>query len=187
MKVSTASSSLLPSRPVQKPRPEGRERTNEGVQGQVVPVWVRLLAGPAAGGVLDQVRWDVGVVHLGFHGAESTAPLRRSRTMTTAATPTDWDIIVACLSPTKATVTIPSGVDRHARFLCDGMGPLSQENLDPNDSYLLYDWSHVRDSSVEALAECAAYLRRYVRGSDRLQMWNVPTCASQTETETFDQ
>jgi len=78
---------------------------------------------------------------------------------------TDWDLIVACLSPTKGTITIHTAADRQARLLCDGMGKLSVADL-PADLYPLYDWSHVRDSSEAAVTECAKFLRQYLRLSD---------------------
>jgi hypothetical protein len=50
---------------------------------------------------------------------------------------------------------------RELRLRADGFGDLrgadSAENADHQD--LLWDWSHVRDSSVEAVARMAAYLR----------------------------
>lgn len=44
-------------------------------------------------------------------------------------------------------------IKAEALTLCDGMGKVGTDEPD-----LLYDWSHVRDSSVEALAECRAYI-----------------------------
>ena len=50
-------------------------------------------------------------------------------------------------------------VRREALTLCDGFG----RTEDPD---LLYDWSHVRDSSPEALAECRAYIEGVVNFTD---------------------
>lgn len=79
------------------------------------------------------------------------------------STPSDWDLVTACLSPTKATITIPSAIERQARLLCDGMGKLRETDLDPSDGYPLHDWSHVRDSSEGAVKACAAFLRGHLR------------------------
>jgi hypothetical protein len=70
------------------------------------------------------------------------------------------ELVVACLyhSP-DVRVEVSALVDRRARFLCDGFGNLSERDLDPTDSYPLYDWSHVRDSSDEAIEVCACFLR----------------------------
>ena len=105
-----------------------------------------------------------------------THPLfRRSTAMTTPSNQeslTDRELVVACLSATKATITIPSGVDQHARLLCDGMGKLCEPDLDRRTATRCYDWSHVRDSSDKA-AKCAAYLRRYLRLADLVSVANA--------------
>lgn len=85
----------------------------------------------------------------------------------------DWQLVVAYLSPAKSSIAIPSGIERHARLLCDGMGHLAETDLDPTDSYPLYDWSHVRDSSDDAIAECAAFLRRFLRLSELAHVANA--------------
>lgn len=72
----------------------------------------------------------------------------------------DWAMVVACLSPTKRLVTLTPEADLTARLLCDGMGKLSKADVDPVDGYPASDWSHVRDSSDEAITACAAYLRK---------------------------
>lgn len=69
-----------------------------------------------------------------------------------------WNLLVATLSPTKSEIKLPVGIDRHARTLCDGFG-----NVPDSDPHgVLYDWSHVRDSSDEAIERAAAYVRRYL-------------------------
>jgi hypothetical protein len=67
-----------------------------------------------------------------------------------------WDLVVACLSPTKASVELSAEADLHARLLCDGFGKLDRR------SDLVYDWSHVRDSSEAALDACAEFLTKYL-------------------------
>ncbi len=67
---------------------------------------------------------------------------------------TDWELVVACLSPTQATISVSRDVDFHARLLCDGLGKLERHD------FRLWGWSHVGDSSDAALARCAIYLRK---------------------------
>ena len=72
----------------------------------------------------------------------------------------DREVVVAFLHYKGMFRTVTSKVaDKMARLLCDGFGQLSEKNLNPKDLYPLYDWSHVRDSSDEGIAQCAAYLR----------------------------
>ena len=81
---------------------------------------------------------------------------------TNPASMSDWDLVVACLSPTQGTIRLSREADLAARLLCNGMGKLSKGDLDPRDNYPATDWSHVRDSSEEAVAQCAAYLRQHL-------------------------
>jgi len=87
-------------------------------------------------------------------------------------TMSDWDIIVACLSPTQKTIDIGAEASLAARLLCDGQGQLMLADLDPIDNYPASDWSHVRDSSEPALRTCAAYLRQHLEMSDLVDRAN---------------
>jgi len=73
----------------------------------------------------------------------------------------DWDLVVACLG-IRRTIKLSNEADLAARLLCDGMGQLSKSDLDPADHYPATDWSHVRDSSEQAITRCAAYLRQHL-------------------------
>lgn len=81
----------------------------------------------------------------------------------------DWTLVVACLSPTKRTIEISPWAQRPARLLGDGFGNLSSQIDDGNEwaEDALWDWSHLRDSSPEAIAACAAYLRSTLQAASR--------------------
>lgn len=88
------------------------------------------------------------------------------------STTNDWDLVVACLSPTKSTTKLSGEANLAARLLCDGMGKLSKADIDPVDNYPASDWSHVRDSSNEAIAACAAYLRSHLEMDNLVRQAN---------------
>jgi hypothetical protein len=69
----------------------------------------------------------------------------------------DWDLLVACLGPTTAMFQLTTEDDERARVLCDGFGRMSAAMLWELEA--LFDWSHVRDSSPEAIAEAATFIR----------------------------
>ena len=71
---------------------------------------------------------------------------------------TDWDLLVATLSPTQASINLETTLDKEARARCDGFGSMSIKELEMIDA--LFDWSHVRDSSKEAIASAAAFIRK---------------------------
>ena len=48
-----------------------------------------------------------------------------------------------------------------AMTLCDGYGQLTEEELKERD--IIWDWSHVRDSKPDALAEARAYIEGVLR------------------------
>lgn len=77
-------------------------------------------------------------------------------------TASDWELVVACLSPTQGRVRISREATLAAQLLCDGMGRLHKADVDPVDNYPASDWSHVRDSSDHAVAACGTYLRTYL-------------------------
>lgn len=65
---------------------------------------------------------------------------------------TQWAIVVAVLGlRAKANTAITHKDHLRALRMCNGFGATQ-------DLTLLYDWSHVRDSSPEAIAECATFL-----------------------------
>lgn len=49
-----------------------------------------------------------------------------------------------------------------AMSLCDGYGKLTVEQL--HEKGLTWDWSHVRDATVESLAECRAFVEGILNG-----------------------
>jgi hypothetical protein len=75
----------------------------------------------------------------------------------------NWELVVSCLSPTKGTVRQAAiagdegaaTIFEVAYLLCDGFGQIDGRWAREQ----CWDWSHVRDSSDEALARCADYLR----------------------------
>ncbi|MEE9471800.1 MAG: hypothetical protein V3W32_08760 [Gemmatimonadota bacterium] len=69
----------------------------------------------------------------------------------------DWDLLVACLSPTKSIVQLTVEDDEAARVLCDGFGEMSAAMLWNLEA--TFDWSHVRDSSERAIRKAAAFIR----------------------------
>lgn len=76
---------------------------------------------------------------------------------------TDWDLLVACLSPTKRTTKVPPAIEQEARMECDGFGSLKHCGLSSVQVLdLLWDWSHVRDSSPPAIAAAAKVLRAHL-------------------------
>jgi hypothetical protein len=76
----------------------------------------------------------------------------------------DWGLVVECLSPTSRKFQIPPGIERNARMECDGFGSLKGSDLPPAQiKDMLWDWSHVRDSSPAALSSAAKVLRTYLR------------------------
>ena len=76
----------------------------------------------------------------------------------------DWNLLVACLSPTKRTTKVPESVEKAARMECDGFGSLKHCGLSSVQVLdLMWDWSHVRDSSPSAISSAAKVLRTYLR------------------------
>jgi hypothetical protein len=73
----------------------------------------------------------------------------------------DWEVVVWCLSPTQDKLGhLVSVADKEkARRLADGMGRVTPE-MEARDPGVLWDWSHVRDSSPEAIAAMAKFLRQ---------------------------
>ncbi len=69
----------------------------------------------------------------------------------------DWLLLCACLGPTTAMFQLTTEDEERARVLCDGFGRMSAAQLWELEA--LFDWSHVRDSSPEAIAEAATFIR----------------------------
>lgn len=68
---------------------------------------------------------------------------------------TEWAIVCACLSHTgKAHDAVDTIAQLGARRLCDGFGEACSNHE------LLWDWSHVRDSTELAIARAARFLMR---------------------------
>lgn len=69
-----------------------------------------------------------------------------------------WAVVVVCLHYNGAChdQTLALRAERHARTLADGFGRLTPQ--DPNYEDCLWDWSHVRDSSQDAVIHMAEYL-----------------------------
>ncbi len=74
---------------------------------------------------------------------------------------TDWDLLVATLSPTQGSILLEEKFDKEARARCDGFGRMTIKELERIDA--LFDWSHVRDSSKEAIASAALFVRKNLR------------------------
>lgn len=84
----------------------------------------------------------------------------------------DRALVIACLHY-GGTLTIECpDVVRAARLACDGFGDLASHPGLPGQTPaerasfiadLLWDWSHVRDSSPEAFRRAAEILRRYLQ------------------------
>lgn len=70
----------------------------------------------------------------------------------------DWDLLVAALSPTQGSFLLEEKFDKQARARCDGFGLMSIKELERIDA--LFDWSHVRDSSKNAIASAALFIRK---------------------------
>lgn len=71
---------------------------------------------------------------------------------------TDRELVTSILHFSgNARDIVASHVALHAFTLCDGYGSFSLAELREMD--ILFDWSHVRDSSDKALAAAAFYLR----------------------------
>lgn len=76
----------------------------------------------------------------------------------------NWKLVVECLSPTARKIEVPVSIQRAARMECDGFGSLKHCGLDSVQvKDLLWDWSHVRDSSPSALNAAAEVLRSHLR------------------------
>lgn len=70
----------------------------------------------------------------------------------------NWDLVVRCLSYRGALYhTLDEYTRQRAWLMADGFGKVDLRTLNET---LCWDWSHVRDSSYEAVAEMAAFLRR---------------------------
>lgn len=71
----------------------------------------------------------------------------------------DWALLVWTLSPTMARVNLAGLFDKEARARCDGFGRMSIQELE--DLGALFDWSHVRDSSEDAIESAASFIREH--------------------------
>jgi len=70
----------------------------------------------------------------------------------------NWDLVVRCLSGRGALYhTLDEYTRQQAWLMADGFGKVDLRTLCET---LCWDWSHVRDSSEQAVAEMAAFLRR---------------------------
>lgn len=67
----------------------------------------------------------------------------------------NWGLVVKYLHYSAKT-RLPHHVEDAVWELADGFGPCSIRYIRES---LQYDWSHIRDSSTEAVAEMAGYLR----------------------------
>ena len=63
-----------------------------------------------------------------------------------------WKRFCQYLSPNATKRLIPAA-DKSARLAADGFGTLQDDGTIPHFEDMLYDWSHVRDSSTAALME----------------------------------
>ena len=69
----------------------------------------------------------------------------------------DWRLVVDCLHWSgNRYKSMPDGVAIQCWTLADGFGRCS---LDHIANTLEWDWSHIRDSSTNAIAEIADYIR----------------------------
>jgi len=70
----------------------------------------------------------------------------------------DWDVVVAALS-SSSEHRLAARAQIRVRELADGFGalrgPMTDRKMD-----LIWDWSHVRDSSDAAVARMASLVRR---------------------------
>lgn len=81
----------------------------------------------------------------------------------------DHALLVAALHYNGTLPRPPSDLDRQARLACDGMGDLTQhewfQGESPEDranfAAVLFDWSHVRDSTDEGMRRAANVLRKH--------------------------
>lgn len=81
---------------------------------------------------------------------------------------TDWTLVVACLHYDGAARGMLTERDKvRAIELADGFGRMTEAQLRELD--VLWDWSHVRDSTAPAIAAIAAFLRSRL-GSKLLQV-----------------
>ena len=81
--------------------------------------------------------------------------------MKTIHTMSDRELAWNCLDFTGMFHSIiPPESQWHAYCLCDGFGKMTSEQLRGINGG--WDWSHVRDSSDEAMKECAQFLREYL-------------------------
>jgi len=73
--------------------------------------------------------------------------------------PSDWDLVVRFLAYDSPYYKLMTGAERDViRLLADGFGTLTAE---ASDADMLLDWSHVRDSSPEAVVRMAAAIRSF--------------------------
>jgi len=80
--------------------------------------------------------------------------------------PSDWDLVVRFLGYGSDYSRLMTGAEKDVvRLLADGFGTLSPEEAALGETVehqdLLRDWSHVRDSSPEAVANMAAAIRAF--------------------------
>jgi hypothetical protein len=87
----------------------------------------------------------------------------------------DWKIVVAALHYSSETA-LPARTQVSVRELGDGFGslrgPKTEAVLD-----MLWDWSHVRDSSPEAVAKMAGMIRRLAHETLRANVQSDPRVA----------
>ena len=77
------------------------------------------------------------------------------------ATLSDWDLLVALLAPMgSCNRTLTESQSIAVREQCDGFGKMSRGEL--AELGCLWDWSHVRDSSPEAIERAAQSARVFV-------------------------
>lgn len=75
------------------------------------------------------------------------------------------EIVALCLAPlgfAGRRVELGTEAEKIARGLADGFGKLSITN--PADADMLWDWSHVRDSSPQAFSSVVSFLRAVLEG-----------------------
>jgi len=93
-------------------------------------------------------------------GKEATMARFSDSVRSAVASLSDWDLLAAVLHWNGSLRGIVgSELDTHLFVMCDGFGKRTAAELADMD----WDWSHVRDSSDEAIARAASMLRAVVR------------------------
>lgn len=108
------------------------------------------------GGLFDMLKEDGYEIHY----PETKTPLEIAWDNATENQNIDRKFVVSCLHYNGCNYTDISPVVRDKAWtLCDGFGKVDIQFI---RHQLEYDWSHVRDSSPEAIEECADYLHSII-------------------------